>query len=354
MKRILPVALLASSCLLSLNTTSIYAKSKPKVIRIISIGGGGMRGLIPIAGIEYLTQKSKKNFNQLFDVAAGSSTGAIIVTALTNAQYKGKAVTPTTLKDLYLSYGKDIFSSSSTGKTTLQKKAASAAGLNAILKTLLGNINLRNAKNNLIIPSYLVKPLQPYVFNSFTASKNNNYLLTDLVMASTSNPNIFPLYDLKTIEGKDMGKTVDPGITFTHQPAYIAYTLAHKKYPHSKFIIAEFGTGHTPALTSKQIKNLDNWTTAKWTKYTSLLIGESISSNALLSNQEQLLQTIANTKNSDIIYYHNFNTEISAKEYNSVFSSNASDLKAYLDSGQKMVDENKKELNKLLKLLLKY
>lgn len=48
------------------------------VIKILSLDGGGIRGLIPCAVLAEIEQRTGKPIARLFDVIAGTSTGGII------------------------------------------------------------------------------------------------------------------------------------------------------------------------------------------------------------------------------------------------------------------------------------
>lgn len=56
------------------------APSSNKVI--LTIDGGGMRGIIPVSILAYLEEKTGKPAYELFDMVAGTSTGAIIAAGL--------------------------------------------------------------------------------------------------------------------------------------------------------------------------------------------------------------------------------------------------------------------------------
>src|SRR5258708_39464588 len=50
--------------------------------RMLSIDGGGIRGLIPALVLDAIEQTTKKRIHELFDVIAGTSTGGILAAAL--------------------------------------------------------------------------------------------------------------------------------------------------------------------------------------------------------------------------------------------------------------------------------
>jgi len=60
-----------------------------KMIKILSIDGGGIRGIIPALVLAEIEKRTKKRISELFDVIAGTSTGGIISLALVKPSSKG-------------------------------------------------------------------------------------------------------------------------------------------------------------------------------------------------------------------------------------------------------------------------
>jgi patatin-like phospholipase/acyl hydrolase len=84
-------------------------KSNKNVV-ILSLDGGGLRGLIPIQALKHLEEVSGRKTVDCFDLIAGTSTGALIACGLVTPDKKGGA--KFTLKDIentYLQRGKHIF-----------------------------------------------------------------------------------------------------------------------------------------------------------------------------------------------------------------------------------------------------
>src|SRR2546421_11063200 len=80
------------------------------MIKILSIDGGGIRGIIPATVLAEIEKRTKKPIAKLFDLIAGTSTGGIIALALTKPNYEGKPeYQAQDVVDLYELKGQNIF-----------------------------------------------------------------------------------------------------------------------------------------------------------------------------------------------------------------------------------------------------
>ena len=57
---------------------------------VLSIDGGGIRGIIPALVLDYLEQASNKSISELFDLSVGTSSGGIIALGIAQADAQGK------------------------------------------------------------------------------------------------------------------------------------------------------------------------------------------------------------------------------------------------------------------------
>ena len=60
--------------------------------RVLSIDGGGIRGIIPSLVPNYLERESGKSISELFDLCVGTSSGGIIALGLAQADAAGAPV----------------------------------------------------------------------------------------------------------------------------------------------------------------------------------------------------------------------------------------------------------------------
>src|ERR1700687_1612171 len=83
-----------------------------EIIRILSIDGGGIRGIIPALLLQRIEEATGNPARALFHLIAGTSTGGIIGCGL----LKGK--TAAEMAQLYVDHGGDIFHRSLWDKVT--------------------------------------------------------------------------------------------------------------------------------------------------------------------------------------------------------------------------------------------
>ena len=58
--------------------------------KVLSIDGGGIRGIIPSLVLDYLERESSKPISELFDLCVGTSSGGIIALGLAQADAAGR------------------------------------------------------------------------------------------------------------------------------------------------------------------------------------------------------------------------------------------------------------------------
>jgi patatin-like phospholipase/acyl hydrolase len=83
--------------------------------RILSIDGGGVRGIIPARLLQALEERTQKPVHQLFDLIVGTSTGGLIALALScpttenKPRYSAKNVVDFYLKQSPLIFPRSFF-----------------------------------------------------------------------------------------------------------------------------------------------------------------------------------------------------------------------------------------------------
>ena len=136
--------------------------------RILSIDGGGIRGVFPacfLAGLEerYLGGASVAKY---FDLIAGTSTGGIIALGL------GAGLRASALRDLYLNRGSEIFPPGNafirTGWRLAQcvRYRYDRAALRTALSEMLGEMTVAQSHRRLVVPAIEGRHGDLYVFKT--------------------------------------------------------------------------------------------------------------------------------------------------------------------------------------------
>ncbi len=178
-----------------------------KMQRILSLDGGGIRGLVTslwLGGVEDTLKQAGKPGGLLthFDLVAGSSTGALVACGL------GIGLSPAQLADLYRDERHTIFPGlasrlwSRAGRLFTQGPSApryDGAGLEKVLRKVFGKTTLGQLKVPTLVTAYDTVTRTPVVFKSFKA-QHKALPVWEVCRASAAAPTYFPAHPL-TVEG---------------------------------------------------------------------------------------------------------------------------------------------------------
>ncbi len=220
-----------------------------KVARILSIDGGGIRGLIP-ATILKRWEVEVGPIAQRFHMIAGTSTGGILSCALT----KPSPVSATNLVDMYQKRGAEIFAGDWTSLGGVASVMYDVAGLEKVVGETLGKAQLGQVSKDLLITTYDIERRVPYLFKSWKARgyelnpkdipKGFDFALKDVARATSAAPTYFNPAKIKALDGTSYS-VVDGGV-FANNPAMCAYVAARRIYPNAdEYLIVSIGTGAT-------------------------------------------------------------------------------------------------------------
>ena len=217
-------------------------------MRVLAIDGGGIRGLIPALVLAEIESRTGRAVAQLFDLVAGTSTGAIIACALTQPE----PMTATQAAEIYEQEGPEVFHRS------LLKEIRSlggwiderydSRGLLDSLKRHLGDSRLSQATVELLITTYDLEARQALVLR-----RSDDMSMVDAAHASSAAPTYF--------EPAHIGeRTLVDGGVFAINPAMLAYAEVTTEVD----VLASLGTGeHTKPLPFDEVKN---WGQLEWAR----------------------------------------------------------------------------------------
>jgi uncharacterized protein len=217
-------------------------------VKVLAIDGGGIRGLIPALVLAEIERRCERRIASLFDLIAGTSTGAILACALSRPD----AMRAERAADLYEREGPQVFDRSLVKEITslggLIDERYDARGLLASLRRHLGNTRMAQATTGLLITAYDVQARQALVLGA-----GDDMTMVDAAHASSAAPTYF--------EPVAVGERilVDGGV-FATNPAALAYAEAGGRLE----VLASLGTGeHTRPMSFSEVKD---WGRLQWAR----------------------------------------------------------------------------------------
>ena len=229
---------------------------KGQGIKILSIDGGGSRGVIPIEILKRIQDATCKEIHEMFDLICGSSTGAILAFLL--------GVKKTSLDEctqMYRHLGQEIFSVNTligTGKLFFNHAYYDTLKFENILRDALGEIRLVDTAADKDTPKVLAVStivnqsiLRPYVFRNYRHRHelkshypgSCSHKLWEALRASSAAPGYFEEFKL----GRDIHQ--DGGL-LTNSPCALAIHEAKLIWPSTPIqCVISLGTGiyHSPS-----------------------------------------------------------------------------------------------------------
>ncbi|MDR2158008.1 MAG: patatin-like phospholipase family protein [Holosporaceae bacterium] len=200
---------------------------------ILSIDGGGSRGIIPLYYLREIKKILDKERLEV-DMIAGTSAGALIGAVV--AQGKEDF-----LYDNYSDFISRIFPKRRFSVGRFFKPKYASKKKSRIIKEFIEDYPENNWKTDLVIPFYSYRTGEAKIYKSYYP---NNLNLHDVLMMTSAAPTYFEPHSCGSNKRdiKDACIGGDGGI-FANHPGMAAYAEAKKKYPHSKIVMISLGTG---------------------------------------------------------------------------------------------------------------
>jgi patatin-like phospholipase/acyl hydrolase len=218
-------------------------------VRVLSIDGGGIRGVIPAAVLAEVERRTDRTVPELFDLVAGTSTGGIIALGLTTpGEDGGPRWRAADLLELYRREGGHIFSRSvwqriRTADGVLDEKYP-ADGLEAALLRYFGTARLRDALAPVLVTSYELERRKPFFFRSRRAAADPTYdfLTREAARATSAAPTYFEPPRLVNDADGQRYALVDGGV-FANNPVMCAYAEVLAEDRAADVMMVSLGTG---------------------------------------------------------------------------------------------------------------
>ena len=209
-----------------------------KKIKILSIDGGGIRGIIPGVILTYLEKRLQVITNttlkigDYFDFIAGTSTGGILACLYLTPGEDGKAkYSANDAVQLYLQEGKAIFARSSYEKMlslyTFFDPKFGVQNLEKQLRQYFGDTKLDQLIKPCLITAYEIVQRNAVLFTSSDANDSlRNFFVRDVARATSAAPTYFSPAHIQSDEGQSF--FLSDGGVYANNPALCAYAEARQ------------------------------------------------------------------------------------------------------------------------------
>ncbi|MFM2127162.1 MAG: hypothetical protein RL287_640 [Actinomycetota bacterium] len=238
-------------------------------MNILSIDGGGVRGLIPGMVIVELEKRLGKPVSQLFNLIAGTSAGGHIALALTAPDESGNPKwRALDLANFYReAYGR-IFPA--TGNRFLgalrgiTDERYSAEGIELVLEEIFGEVMLSEALTEVLVTAFEVESGQPHFFlrSEAKADKRLDHTMKFVARATSAAPTYFE--PAAKIGSDEKLAFIDGGV-FANNPTMCGFAHAQKLgFDEDEMTIVSIGTG---AVSRELVyEEVRDWGLAHWAR----------------------------------------------------------------------------------------
>lgn len=339
-----------------------------RTVTILSIDGGGVRGIVPamvlrdlLRRIRYLSGVSRwyrlpwhardvgdVAAHRIFDFFAGTSTGALLALGLVMRD----PLDPASIADIYRQKAREIFPAYKPFAAIGAMRQAVVIKYphqpwERILTGIFGDRRMSDCVANVIVAAYDTDNRSPFFFKHFDSDAQRrrhvppDYYLRDVARATSAAPTFFEPVQVTSIDGRCY-TLVDGGIA-ANNPALSAYVEARKCYPDArKFLILSLGTGRSGR--TFPYERIRRWGYLDWV---SPLHGVPMTAMVADGQSETVAYALANLPG---VEYHRINFELddSTEEMD---DSSEPNMRRLEEIARRMVREHSRELHDLARKL---
>lgn len=277
-----------------------------KAVKVLSIDGGGIRGIIPAMVLAEIERRTKKPISKLFDLVCGTSTGGILALGLTRPNSAGKPqFTADQMVSLYEQNGERIFSRSVWHKIhsvwSIADQKYPSDGIEHVLQEYFGVARLKDALTDVLITAYEIEKRFPFFFKSRHArnpkKKGYDYPMKQVARATSAAPTYFEPAKIPTGKSSGYYALIDGGV-FANNPAMCGYAEIKTTHPKAEgILLLSLGTGElTRRLAYDDAKD---WGLLEWAQPVLSVIFDGVSDTV----DYQLKELLAVPKGSPQHYY---------------------------------------------------
>ena len=232
--------------------------------RVLAIDGGGVRGIIPARVLAEIESRTGRSVVELFDLVAGTSTGALLALSLVVPRPQGgPRWTAAACAQIYTQAGHQIFDRSLLGVGAFHEKYRHES-IERFLDEHFGDLCLKDTLVSVIVTSYDLISRQVQIFDSRSArlDPSLDFPIKTVARAATAAPTFFDPALVRSAQSDEHHMLLDGGV-FANNPAMCAFSEVQKEGA-TDVVMVSLGTG-------EEVQRFDwdqvqNWGLAQWAR----------------------------------------------------------------------------------------
>jgi uncharacterized protein len=320
-------------------------------MRVLSIDGGGIRGLIPAIVLTAIEERCGKPIAELFDLIAGTSTGGILALALTcPGEGGGPKFSARELIAFYEDDGPDIFRRSLVRKVLtldgfLDKRYSNSA-LRSSLDSHLGDARLRDAIKPVVVTAYDIQRRNAFFFRSARAAgaerateppEAYDFPMAGVALATAAAPTYFEPVELQSAAGESFA-LIDGGV-FATNPGMCVYADLRRTGPVGDVEFVSLGTGSQTAMHAIDIRSARRWGLLGWVRPVIDVMFDGVSDTV----EFELTQLLGDR-------YVRLQTKLT-KASEALDDASPSNMRRLREQAEELVNEKSSEIDRLCRVL---
>lgn len=230
-----------------------------KNIKVLTIDGGGIRGVAILPQLRKLEKELKGTVTNNFDYLGLNSTSGIIGVLLAI----GYSVDQ--VEEFYFKHGENIFKKKAF-RWGIFKSKYDVDYFEKILDEIIGDKKLSDLNINIVVSatnySNRYDDKLVFLFKSERArlDPSADFYLKDVVRATTAAPIYFRGFKITSVDGKTKLLLGDGGLCINN-PSHMTFIEASRNNPGCAFSVLSYSTGMKIPSLDKQLKDEDNFYT---------------------------------------------------------------------------------------------
>jgi patatin-like phospholipase/acyl hydrolase len=236
-------------------------------VRVLSVDGGGVRGIIPALVLAELEQRTNRPVAGLFDLLAGTSTGGLLALGLAMPDRRGEPpARAARLIELYEQAGHNIFVRGSHNPVhPLLHERYPSAHIERTLDGYFGDTPLSAAAVDVLVTSYDLLSRDVFLLSSRAAREaaDQDLPMRVAARATSAAPTYFEPVAVQLGTPPRRHLLIDGGVC-ANNPALTAYAEVQRHSPGAEVLMVSLGTGDT--VKPYAVHEVRDWGLAHWAR----------------------------------------------------------------------------------------